>query len=219
MWYGGTEMDSEMGKYLRPTFMIDSDNPVIREKAAEITEGKTGDVEKAVALFYFVRDNIKYTIYLDKFLPEHFRASNTLALKQGYCVQKAVLLAALARAVGIPAGIGFARVTNHLMPEKMLKFLGSNIFPCHGFTEFYLNGKWVKATSAMDIETCKKGRLITVEFDGKNDALYSPHNLDGAKNIEYLKFLGRYEDVPLEKLWERVTEQFGPQFLRPSEYR
>jgi transglutaminase-like putative cysteine protease len=212
-------LDSELEKYLVSTPVIDSDNPVIRNKAIELTEGKTGDIEKAVALFYFVRDTIKYTIYLDKYLPEHFRASNTLALKQGYCVQKAVLLAALARAVGIPAGIGFARITNHLIPEKMLKFLGSNLFPCHGYTELFLDGKWIKATSAMDIETCNKGRLVPVEFDGTNDALYSTRNLDGVLSIEYLKFLGRYEDVPLEKLWERVTKQFGAKFLRPSENR
>jgi transglutaminase-like putative cysteine protease len=217
--FGGMDLDNELKNFLEPSPVVDCDNPVVRNTAIEVTAGKKDDIEKAVALFYFVRDTISYTIYLDKYLAEHFRASNTLALKQGYCVQKAVLLAALARAVGIPAGIGFARMTNHLIPEKMLKFLGSDIFPCHGYTELFLDGKWVKATSAMDIETCKKGRLIPVEFDGRNDALYPARNRDGKLSIEYLKFLGRYEDVPLEKLWTAVTQQFGPQFLRPSEYR
>jgi transglutaminase-like putative cysteine protease len=143
-------------------------------------------------------------------LPEHFRASNTLSRGNGYCVQKAVLLVALARAAGIPAGLGFARIRNNLLPERTFNILGTNILPFHGYAEFYLNGKWVKATPAFDLKLCERNRIIPVEFDGVSDAIFHPYNRDGKLHIEYLKDLGRqYEDLPLDKLHEALIKTFG----------
>jgi transglutaminase-like putative cysteine protease len=177
-----------MREYLNPTDIIDSDNLAIKEKATELIKGQTDIIEKARALFYFVRDEIKYNIYVDKYLAKHFRASNILAKGEGYCVQKAALLSALARAVGIPAGVGFAKLRNNLLPEKTLKWLGTDILPFHGYSELYINRNWVKATPAVDLRTCERGRIVPVEFDGKNDALLNSRNHDGALHIEYLKF-------------------------------
>ena len=210
-------MNIEMREYLKPTPVIDCDSPSIQETAAGLTKGQTDIIDKARALFYFVRDEIRYNIYVSKSLPEHFRASNTLAKREGYCVQKAVLLTALARAAGIPAGLGFARLRNNILPEKTLKWLGTNILPFHGFSEMYLNGNWVKATPAVDLGTCEKGRIVPVEFDGKNDAMFNRYNQDGALHIEYLKFLGSYADAPLEELWDTVTKTYGNKFLEPSQ--
>jgi hypothetical protein len=150
-------------------------------------------------------------------LPEHFRASNTLSKGEGYCVQKAVLLVALARAAGIPAGLGFARIRNNLLPEKMLKRLGTNVFPFHGYSVLYLNGNWVRATPAFDLKMCVKSRIIPVEFDGQNDATFHSHNQDGELHIEYLMDLGHdFDDLPLDTLWELATRQFGSWILEPS---
>ena len=163
-----------------------------------------------------MRDEIKYNIYVSKSLPEHFQASNTLSRREGYCVQKAVLLTALARAAGIPATLGFARLRNNLLPEKTVKWLGTNILPFHGYSKLYLNGKWVKCTPAFDLKTCEKNRIVPVEFDGKNDAMFHSHNRDGKLHIEYLKRLGHYyDDLPLDKLWAVLTQHFENRFLEP----
>ena len=103
-------MNLQMERYLQPTPVIDCNNPSIQEKSKDLTKGQADIIEKARSLFYFVRHEIKYTIYVSKSRPEHFLASNTLSKREGYCVQKAVLLVALARAAGIPAGLGFARL-------------------------------------------------------------------------------------------------------------
>jgi transglutaminase-like putative cysteine protease len=212
-------LNNQMKEYLKPTPVIDCDSPSIQEKAKELTERYDDIIEKAKVLFYYTRDEIKYNIYVSKYLPEHFRASNILLNKEGYCVQKAVLFTALARAVGIPAGVGFAKIRNNLLPEKTLAWLGTNILPFHGFSELYLNGVWVKATPSIDLQTCEKGRIIPVEFDGKHDAMFNPYNRDGALHIEYLKYHSRYNDVPLEKLWDIVTQAYGVKFLDPTKYR
>jgi transglutaminase-like putative cysteine protease len=80
-------------------------------------------VEKAVKLYYAVRDGIKYNPYLPFFRPEHFRASNVLKSGQGYCITKASLLCALGRACNIPTRVGFANVRNHLATRQWIEYL------------------------------------------------------------------------------------------------
>jgi len=209
-------MNLQMDKYLEPTSAIDCDNPSIHEKAEDLTKELEDIIGKAKSLFYFVRDEIKYNIYVSKSLPEHFRASNTLSKREGYCVQKAVLLVALARAVGIPAGLGFARLRNNLLPDKVVKWLGTNIIPFHGYAELYLNGKWVKATPAFDLKLCEKNRIVPVDFDGECDATFHLNNQVGELHIEYLKDLGRhYDDLPLDKLHDALIQTFGNNALEP----
>lgn len=199
-------MNLQMEKYLTPTSIIDSDCISIQVKSRDLTRGQENSIDKAKGLFYFVRDGIKYNMFASKSLPEHFRASNTLSRREGYCVQKAVLLAALARAAGIPAGLGFANLRNNLLPKKVLTQLGTNIISFHAYTELYIDGRWVKATPAFDLKMCRENRIIPVEFDGKNDAIFHSHNQDGKLHIEYVKDHGHYEDVPLDKILASIKD-------------
>jgi len=194
-------------KYLEPTATFDSDNESIKEKAQEITRGLEAPVEKAKALFYFVRDGITYNLYVPKHMPEHFKASNTLAGGKGYCVQKAVLLVTLARASGIPARLGCAKIRNHLVPPRVIAILKSNVFPWHGYAELYLDGKWVKATPAFDLKMCQDNGLIPVEFDGRNDAKFPSHNVEGKPHVEYLLDRGPQDDVPLAEIRKALIER------------
>ena len=76
-------------QYLEPTSMIDSDHPLIVQHAMSIVGKETTDpVEQAVKLYYDVRDGIRYDPYYPFYLPEHYRASNILKSKKGYCVCK-----------------------------------------------------------------------------------------------------------------------------------
>jgi len=194
-------------KYLEPTFTFDSDSEAIKAKARELTLGREDAADKAKALFYFVRDEISYNLYVKKHMPEHFQASNTYTRGKGYCVQKAVLLVALARASGIPARLGCAKIRNHLVPTKVLDILKSNIFPWHGYAELYLDGKWVKATPAFDLKMCQEHRLIPVEFDGVSDARFHSRNKDGKPHIEYLLDRGPFDDVPLDEIRKALIER------------
>ena len=199
-----------MERYLKPTSVIDSDNSVIKEKAQKVTKDQEGDIKKAQSLFYFVRDEIKYNPYVPRYLPEHFRASNTLARREGFCIQKAVLLAALGRAIEIPSRLGFSIIRNYLLPEKMADLLKDNVITDHGYTELYLSGTWVKATPAFDNTMCQKNRIMPVEFDGKNDARFHSHTRDGKLHIEYLLDRGPYDDAPLDEIREWVTSILNP---------
>ena len=47
---------------------------------------------------------------------------------------------------------------------------------------------------------CDKFRLRTLEFDGREDSIYHPFDLDGNRHMDYILFRGEYDDVPLEEI-------------------
>jgi transglutaminase-like putative cysteine protease len=210
-------MNVRDGDYLSPTPLIDCGHPAVSEKAAALTAGAEGIPEKAKRLFYFVRDKIRYNPYVDKRSSGCYLTSRILAEGEGYCVQKAALLCSLGRAAGIPARLGFADIRNHIVPEKLANLLKTDIFVYHGYTEFFIGGSWVKATPAFDINMCEKNRIIPVEFDGVNDAVFHRFNRDGKLHIEYLNDLGRYGDIPLEEIWESWISTYGSRDITPPE--
>jgi transglutaminase-like putative cysteine protease len=126
--------------YLAPTSIIDSDHPSIIAYARKAADHSLDPVEKAVKIYYAVRDGIRYTPYYPFYLPEHYRASNSLISGQGYCVSKATLLCALGRALGIPSRVGFATVRNHLITRQLQERMASDLFVYHGYVDFFLNG-------------------------------------------------------------------------------
>ena len=199
----------ELEVYLKPTSIIDSDNPLIVEYAQEVVKDAKDPIEISRRLFLAVRDGIKYDPYTPFFLPEHYRASLVLERKRGFCVPKASLLCALSRASRVPARIGFAVVRNHLATPQLLEFLGSDLFPYHAYVEFYLEGRWVKATPAFNKELCEKFRVPPLEFDGRNDAIFQPYNLEKRKFMEYVEFLGVYADVPVEEIVLGFKKAYG----------
>lgn len=199
-------MNHNSKKYLSPTGMIDSEHKKVIRFAMDIVNNLDEDpIEKAVKIYYAVRDGIWYDPYSPFYLPEHYRASSVLKNRRGYCVSKASLLCALGRACGIPSRIGFADVRNHLATKQLIEFFGSDLFVYHGFVEFYLEGKWVKATPAFNIELCKKHHVAPLEFNGHEDSLFHEYNQEKKLFMEYVAYHGTYEDIPLEAIlraWE-----------------
>ena len=165
-------MEQENLLYLTPTKIIDSDHKSIQDYAVRIVMGSTDPIEIATKLYLAVRDDIRYDPYSPFYLPEHYRASNVLKRGRSFCVPKASLLCALGRACGIPSRVGFADVRNHLTTKQLSDFMGNNLFVYHGFVEFYLDGKWVKATPAFNSELCKRHGVPPLEFNGREDSLF-----------------------------------------------
>jgi len=195
--------------YLAPTEIIDSTHPRIRDYAAEVVGTSSDPVERAVKLYLAVRDGIRYDPYTPFHLPEHYRASLVLRMGRSFCVPKVSLLCALGRACSIPSRVGFATVKNHLATKQLIDFLGSNVFVYHGFVEFYLEGKWVKATPAFNRELCEKHQVEPLEFNGHEDSLFHPYNRQSKKYMEYVKYHGTYSDIPVETIVAAWNEAYG----------
>ena len=194
---------ADIDRYLRCTETIDCVMESIVEKSRELTQGLQTDREKAVALFYFVRDQIRHDPYASGTDIERYKASVTLQLGKGFCSQKSILLAALARAAGIPARIGFVAIRDHLMSDGFKEITqGIDILPLHGYTEFYIEGKWVHASPSYDLAICEKNRYVPVEFDGTHDAKDSPYDQEGRRHIEHLRDHGTFDDLPWGWMWD-----------------
>ncbi len=118
----------------------------------------------------------------------------------GWCVPKAALLAAAARAVGIPARVGYADVRNHLSTERLRRILQTDLYIWHGYTELWLDGDWVKATPAFNLELCERFGIHPLEWDGQADSLYHPYDREGRRHMEYVNQRGTFDDVPVAQI-------------------
>ncbi|HEX2332920.1 MAG TPA: transglutaminase family protein, partial [Burkholderiales bacterium] len=196
-----------MNEYLAPGRYIDSAHPAVQKFSRKnCSEGS--DRERAVSLYYAVRDKIRYNPFLDFADRDVFRASAVLEAGQGFCVGKASLLAACARAAGIEARVGFADVKNHLTTPRLAETMGSDLFVYHGYTEMRIDGKWVKATPAFNLALCTRFRVKPLEFDGREDSIFHPFDEDDRRHMEYLRDRGVYADVPVDEIQKTFRETY-----------
>jgi transglutaminase-like putative cysteine protease len=195
-------------EFLKATLVVDSGHPAVIQ-FADVAKGRsTVQREQAVALYYAVRDGFRYNPYDLDLTPKGLSASRVLEIKHGWCVTKAVLLAAACRAAGIPARLGYADVRNHLSTERMRQTMQTDVFYWHGYTAILLEGQWVKATPAFNVELCEKFRLKPLEFDGTQDSIYHPYDLAGNRHMEYLNFRGEFSDVPVDDMTRTFNEYY-----------
>ncbi|WP_293390171.1 transglutaminase family protein [Nevskia sp.] len=185
---------------------VDSDHPAVRALAQQTTHGFGTVREQAVALYYVVRDGFRYDPYAIQAVGRCFTASVVVETGSGFCISKAALLAATARAAGIPARVGFADVKNHLTSPRLRELMDSDEFVYHGYTELWIEGRWVKATPAFNRSLCDKAGVRPLEFDGQTDSLFHPLDQSGRKHMEYLRDHGSRPDVPVAEIlasWEK----------------
>jgi transglutaminase-like putative cysteine protease len=150
--------------------------------------------------------------------PEAFRASTVAGTQSNWCIPKSVLFVAAARSRGIPARLGFADVRNHLTSEKLSASMGSDLFAWHGYAELLLDGRWVKLSTAFNIELCQRFGVKVLEFDGVNDALMHPFDERGNRHMEYVRNRGSYDDLPLDEIFTTFAEIY-PQWRRDADGR
>lgn len=192
---------------LKATEMIDAQHPSVIAFAK--AHAGTGDArERAVRLYYAVRDGFRYDPYKVDLSVNGLKASRVIADGFGWCVPKAVLLAAACRAIGVPARLGLADVRNHLSSARLREVMETDMFYRHGYTAIHLDGNWVKATPAFNVELCHKLGLKTLEFDGRSDSIYHPFDLAGNRHMEYVNFHGEFDEVPRDDLLDVFAKHY-----------
>jgi transglutaminase-like putative cysteine protease len=127
----------DLSDYLVSDAIVDWQTPVVRHKALELTASLTDEVEKARCLYEWVRDSISHSADADSDMVT-CTASEVLQQGTGICFAKSHLLAALLRAVNIPAGFCYQvlRCAPLVDDETVL----------HGLNAVYLAslGKWLR---------------------------------------------------------------------------
>ena len=203
---------------LSPARFIDSDHPLVVDFAERWRGASRDPREQAVNLYRAVRDEIRYNPYVFSADHQTLKASHALAAGESYCVPKALLLAACARHCGIPARIGLADVRNHLSTPRLIEMLRSEVFAMHGYTELFLEGRWVKATPAFNLALCRMFKVAPLEFDGRTDSVFHPFNAKGERYMEYLVDHGQFDDLPVELFFAHLRQCYPHLFELDSAF-
>ena len=194
---------------LAATTTFDHDAPQVREWALTTIDGADDAADRARVLFAAVRDLIRYDPYGLDLRPEAFTAGAVLASRRNWCVPKAILLTAGARAAGIPARIGFADVRNHLSTERLREQMGTDLFVYHGYVALHVGGEWRKVSPAFNAELCARFGVPPLEFDGRSDALLHAYDGEGRRHMEYVTDHGTWDGIPFEDMLGAFRAAYG----------
>lgn len=161
--------------YLAATKTCDCDNPWLQKKAEQIVGGANTPEEKALKIFCYVRDNIRFG-----FAYSRSKASQTLKRGYGDCGSKTNAQVALLRAAGIPARYRWVRAKTQVLHHLIADFVYRNMPPVasHLWCECCLDGRWVSCELLLDkplydgmlVEgLITKEQVPTIDWDGKTD--------------------------------------------------
>lgn len=207
-----------MEEFLRPTEFLDHDRPEVSEFARRGAAGAETDRERAVRLYYAVRDGFQYDPHVLDLRREGLRASGLLGRDRGYCVEKAVLLAASARAVGVPSRLSFYIVRNHIATERLTRLLRKDYLVFHGAAELWLDGRWIKATPAFNRGLCERLGVEPLEFQGTEDSIFQSYDRAGNVFMEYLHDYGAFADLPYELYLEELKKHY-PHLMNDERFK
>ncbi len=201
-----------MDEFLKPTEFLDFDSDAVRLFTEANTAPSASFKDKAVSLYYAVRDGFFYDPYLLDLRREGLKASTLLTKTRGYCVEKAVLLAASARAAGIPSRLSFYIVRNHIATDRLQTLLNTDFLVFHGAAEMLLDGEWRKTTPAFNRELCKFLGVEPLEFDGTGDSIFQEFDGSGGKFMEYVHDYGAFSDLPYQLYLDELSKHYSHVF-------
>lgn len=210
---------TNVAPFLESTFCVDSAHPAVVAYANANVDVSASLLDQGVSLYYAVRDGFRYNPWAVETGREAFRASAVLQRDpaEGHCIDKATVLAAVARSRGIPSRLRFANVRNHIGTEELERQLGSDVLVFHGYVDLYLEGQWVAATPAFNKELCAHLGVTPLPFDGRSDSIFQEFDAAGGRFMEYLHHYGTFADIPFELMiaeWSR----YYPAFMREGRW-
>jgi len=176
------EKGAPQEEYLKASAIVDINNRQIKRLARRAVGDAEGPIAKAEALRRFVTSYIT-----DKSLGVGFASATEVAKnRRGDCTEHGVLLAALARAAGIPA-----RGASGLIDIPVAFKVEGLQFGYHMWTQVYLNGKWVDLDAAMRQTQCAPTHiavsLLPLNDEGMIDSVRGLLPLIGRLEIEILE--------------------------------
>ena len=192
---------------LVPTRFVDHHDPAIRDVIDQLSLSGLADHERAIRVFEFVRDEVRYA-FRAKPDPTDYAASQILAEGEGFCVQKAILLAALGRAAEIPTAIAICDLQDETLPAYIVDVIGGPTMYHHGLNAFHIYGQWLLADASLSPDVITRKGYRPVVFDGSGDALLSATTLSGDPHATYTEWRGLFPDFDFDELIRTFAEEY-----------
>ena len=171
----------ELAPLLEPSLFLNFKDDEVRRMAKAAAGGETRPYKLADKLRVYVTENI-----VEKNLNIGFATASEVARsREGDCTEHAVLLAALARANGLPA----RTVSGNIFVES---FVGRrNVFGYHLWTQVYIGGQWVDLDAAQHQTDCDPTHIalniMPLNDEGLADTALSLLNVIGRLKIDVRK--------------------------------
>ncbi len=197
-----------MQEYLEKTEFFNYDDPYIMSRLDLIKDKANSEKELSSEIFTFVRDTVSYTPYVDFFSKSSYIAGNIITQSHSFCVPKAILLATMCRAAGIPSRLKFAVIRNNLLSKNLKTMMKTDVIYGHGLAEIFIDGKWFQATPAFDSKMSRKLDFRIVEFSGDSDAVLPGTDQAGKMHVEYLEYTESFADFPFEYYTNYVSDSY-----------
>lgn len=131
--------DATLREFRQASAWLQSDDPALKQAALQTIQGAKTELEKMQRLQQFVSDRISQS----NLSTGYASAKEAFENRTGDCTEYALLLAAMARAIGIPA-----RVAGGLAYSPT--YLGqTNSFIPHAWTQAFVQGRWRSFDAAL----------------------------------------------------------------------
>ncbi len=208
-------VDTVNPAYLKSNPFVDSAHPAVVAYADEHCDHGASELVNVVHLYYAIRDGFRYNPWGVQLRRAAFQASHIVTRRRalgGHCIDKANLLAACARVIGVPSRLHFVNVRNHIGTEELERQLGTDLLVFHGYAELHLEGRWVAATPAFNRSLCEHLGVPPLEFNGREDSMFQQYDPAGRRYMEYIHDYGSFADIPFELMiaeWARYYPPFG----------
>ena len=188
--------------YLRPTAVIDWQQPQVMAQARTLAGGKPEEVAKNC--FEWVRDRVLHSRDHQR-NPVTCSASEVIQHRTGYCYAKSHLLAALLRANHIPAGFCYQRLS---IDDKGAPY------SLHGF-----NAIWLQQWGWLRVDPRGNRAGIDARFDPPNESLAFAGTAKG--ECTFANVLAEPLPVVVDALrlgggWEDLLKRLPD--VKPAEY-
>jgi len=156
--------DEEAEPYLGTGMFIECEDPVLMEKARELTEGSADCWEAAVRLSEWVAENIGYAI------PGGGTPRKTYDIRAGECGAHSFLLATFCRAVGIPARVVWGCM---YVPNQ------GGSFGQHAWNEIYMGSAgWIPVDATVtQARYLDSGHIRFGEYQSLTTS-FNPHEME-----------------------------------------
>ncbi|MEW6079626.1 MAG: transglutaminase family protein [Thermodesulfobacteriota bacterium] len=168
-------------QFLAASKFCDYQEPVIQNLVGEIGGLSENPREKAINCFFYVRDEIVFGMD-----PWQIKASETLQKGYGMCSNKALLLVAQLRCLGIPSRLAWVPLNRHFL-KPAWGFPWTYCLPRalkHVIAQVFLDQKWIALDLTLDKTTYERlykpaGAKWGIDWNGEDDCLVFQDHLTG----------------------------------------